>query len=152
MAKQSTAAAPEGYYGNALEGGFFRPHHDPECLAALTENFQSYLEPVERMGLLGHQWAIVRAGLAPLSSFLGLVESCRTEEDQEVLDTLVGPLSFLDEQVADEAGPETRTQLQQWVLDIFGPARAALGWDADPGEPLARTLRRASQRIGDGVT
>ncbi|MDG2305951.1 MAG: M1 family metallopeptidase [Candidatus Binatia bacterium] len=137
-------AAPAWYYGNAAEGGFYRPLHDDECLASLTENFQSHLEPVERMGLAGHQWAIVRAGRAPLSSFLALVDACRHEGEYEVLDTLVGPLSFLDDQVVDAAGPDSREQLHAWLESVFGPARAELGWDAEPDEAQARALRRAS--------
>ncbi len=136
--------APPWYYGNAAEGGFYRPQHDDECLARLTENFQSYLEPVERMGLAGHQWAIVRAGRAPLSSFLSIVEACRDEYEYEVLDTLLGPLSFLDDQVVDAAGPGCREQLQAWLERSFGPARADLGWDAEPDEPQGRALRRSS--------
>lgn len=136
--------APDWYYGNASEGGFYRPLHDDDCLGELTAGFQAYLEPVERMGLAGHQWAIVRAGRAPLSSFLSIVDACRDEEEYEVLDTLLGPLSFIDDQLADAAGPNCRAQLYAWLEDIFGPARAALGWDPDPDEPQARTLRRGS--------
>lgn len=137
-------AAPEWYYGNAAEGGFFRPLHDDECLAALTNNFQSYLDPVERMGLASHQWAIVRAGRAPLSSFLRIVDACRDEKEYEVLDTLVGPLSFLDDQVVDACGPQSRGQLHAWLENVFGPARSELGWDSDPDEPQSRALRRSS--------
>lgn len=136
--------APNWYYGNAAEGGFYRPHHDDECLAELTANFQSYLDPVERMGLAGHQWALVRAGRAPLASFLRIVDACRDEEEYEVLDTLVGPLSFLDDQLADAAGPDCRGQLHAWLERVFGPARAELGWDPDMHEPQARALRRSS--------
>lgn len=140
----SGSKVPDWYYGNASEGGFYRPLHDDECLAALTENFQDHLEPVERMGLAGHQWAIVRAGRAPLASFLSIVDACREEGEYEVLDTLVGPLSFLDDQIVDAAGPECRAQLQTWLERTFGPARIELGWDADPDEPQARALRRSS--------
>lgn len=136
--------APDWYYGNAAEGGFYRPLHDDECLATLTENFQSHLAPVERMGLAGHQWAFVRAGRAPLSSFLSIVNACRDEEEYEVLDTLIGPLSFLDDQLVDTCGPGSRAQLHRWLEHVFGPARAELGWDAEPDEPQTRTLRRAS--------
>ena len=136
--------APEWYYGNASEGGFYRPQHDDECLAELTSNFQTHLEPVERMGLAGHQWAIVRSGRAPLSSFLRIVDACREEEEYEVLDTLVGPLSFLDDQLVDAAGPDCRGQLHAWLDGVFGPARTQLGWDPDMDEPQTRALRRAS--------
>lgn len=136
--------APEWYYGNAAEGGFYRPLHDDECLASLTENFQAHLEPVERMGLAGHQWAIVRAGRAPLSSFLSIVDACRDEEEYEVLDTLLGPLSFLDDQVIDACGPGAREQLHAWLERVFGPARAELGWDPEPDEAQSTILRRSS--------
>jgi puromycin-sensitive aminopeptidase len=135
---------PDWYYGNADEGGFYRPLHDDACLAELTAHFQEYLEPVERMGLLNHQWAIVRAGQAPLASFLDLVEACRDEKEHEVLDTLAGPLGFLDDQVVEMAGNQGRARFHQWLGSIFGAGRTALGWDADPDEAQEKALLRGS--------
>ena len=68
------AAAAPWYYGNVGEGGFYRVLHDPACLGELAPQLATALTPVERMGLLGHQWAIVRSGRARIASFLDLVD------------------------------------------------------------------------------
>ena len=61
----SADSTPAFVYGNADEGGFFRPAHDPAELRALVSALPA-LSAVERMGLVDHQWALVRAGRAEL--------------------------------------------------------------------------------------
>ena len=68
--------APRFVYGNAEEGGFYRPLHDEVELAALAGALDA-LAPVERMGLVGHQWAAARAGQARVDAFLDLALSLR---------------------------------------------------------------------------
>ena len=135
---------PAWYYGNAAEGGFYRVLHDPACLAALGAELQTALTPVERMGLIGHQWAAVRAGRAPLRSLLDLAGKLGEETDYEVLDTLAAQLAFLDDQVCDAAAPEAREGLQNWIRATFGPAWAKLGWTPARSESEDERLRRAS--------
>ena len=50
----------------------------------LAEELEA-LSAVERMGLLGHQWAIVRTGRAKIDAFLDLAMSFRGERDPDVL-------------------------------------------------------------------
>jgi puromycin-sensitive aminopeptidase len=136
--------APDWFYGNAAEGGFYRVRHDDPCLAALGESLSTALTPVERMGLIGHQWAIVRAGRANLRSFLDLAGRLGGEVDHEVLDTLAAYLAFIDDQLSDAVGPEGRPAFQSWLAEVFGPAWTALGWKPAASEPEERRLRRAS--------
>jgi puromycin-sensitive aminopeptidase len=132
------------YYGNVGEGGFYRVLHDPECLAELAQDLSGALVPVERMGLLGHQWAIVRAGRARIGSFLDLAGALGGETDYEVLDALVGPLAFVDDQIVDAAGADARAHYQAWVRETFAAAWRDLGWDTRPADGEERKLRRAS--------
>ena len=53
------------------EGGFFRPLHDADEIRRLSKSLGS-LEAVERMGLIDHQWALVRAGQSSVGSMLDL--------------------------------------------------------------------------------
>jgi len=131
------------YYGNVGEGGFYRVLHDPACLAALAPQLATALTPVERMGLLGHQWAIVRSGRARIASFLDLAGALGEERDYEVLDALAGPLSFIEDQLCDAVGPECRGHFQAWLAEVFGNAWGELGWEWRPGED-ERNLRRGS--------
>jgi puromycin-sensitive aminopeptidase len=134
---------PSFVYANADEGGFYRPLHGEAELARLAAHLPE-LAPVERMGLLGHQWAALRAGHASVESCLELFSRLGEESDPDVLLTLRGPLAFLDEQVAPAAGGATRAALRTWIAERFGPALRALGLAARRGEGPDATRRRAA--------
>jgi len=136
-------AEPRFVYGNADEGGFFRPLHEPEELAALAAH-RSALGAVERMGLASHQWAAVRAGRASLASFLDLALAFGDERDPDVLTTLRGPLAFCVDRLAREAGPDVQAALRGRIAAAFGPAFEALGFDAGAREDDDARLRRAA--------
>ncbi len=132
-------------YGNADEGGFFRPLHDPEELRALAQQLDA-LRAVERMGLLGHQWAIVRAGRARIDDFLDLAMAFGEETDADVLLTLRTPLGFTRRQIAAPSGGELEAALMRRIAERFEDPFAALGWS--PGGRAAEaddvSLRRAA--------
>jgi puromycin-sensitive aminopeptidase len=102
------------------------------------------LSAVERMGLLGHQWAIVRAGRAKLDAFLDLAMAFGEERDPDVLMTLRTPLGFTRRQIASPLGDETEAALMGRIVQEFGDAFATLGWDPAGGEENEIRLRRAA--------
>jgi puromycin-sensitive aminopeptidase len=130
-------------YGNADEGGFFRPLHDAAELRALRGSLGA-LSAVERMGLVGHPWAAVRAGRAEIDAWLELASGFGTEADPDVLVELRGPLAFIDDQIARAAGPESVSRFRDFVVRVFGEQLLELGWDAAPGEDEDTRLRRAA--------
>jgi hypothetical protein len=130
-------------YGNADEGGFFRPLHDAAELAALRRSLRS-LSAVERMGLVGHQWAAVRAGHAPLDGWLELASAFGAETDPDVLLELRAPLGFIEDQIAPAAGADAVRGFREVVAALFGGQLRELGWDAAAGEPEDTRLRRAA--------
>ena len=135
-----SGAEPTFVYANADEGGFFRPLHDDAELARLAAN-RSALAAVERMGLLGHQWAAVRAGRAKLPGFLDLALAFGRERDPDVLATVRAPLAFAADRIAraDDAAA-----LRERIGRTFAPAFAQLGWDPEKNEPEETRLRRAA--------
>ena len=130
-------------YGNAAAGGFYRVAHAPGDLAAMLEHPGRALTPVERMALVGDQWALVRAARAEIATFLDVVDALGNEGDHDVIDGLAGPLALLDDQVAPPGGP-VQHALRSWIEGRFGPALSRLGWTPARTEPDARRLRRAA--------
>jgi puromycin-sensitive aminopeptidase len=128
-------------YANADEGSFLRPLHAPALLAALVEQLD-VLAPVERLGLVNHQWALARAGYADVPSFLALALSRGAERDPDVLGALVGPLSHLDE-LAALAGPSCQTKLREQIIASFGPAMTAATLKPGKRERDPERVRRA---------
>jgi puromycin-sensitive aminopeptidase len=142
---------PAWVYGNAAAGGFYRVAHDPADLAALLAKPAKTLTAVERLALVGDQWALVRSGRAPIESFLGVVAALGGETDHDVLDGLATALALIDDQVV-EPGGALQQRLRGWIATRFGPGFAAAGWTPAPGEPdLVRLRRAALLRITGGV-
>jgi len=107
-------AAPGFVYGNADEGGFFRPEHGVDELRDLAASLAS-LSAAERMGLVDHQWALVRAGRAPIASVLDLIAAHQSETSPDVLATIRRPLVFLAERLAPDVGPDCEARLRAWT-------------------------------------
>ena len=138
------AAALDWYYGNADEGGFFRVRHDDQNLRRLAPALPAALSPVERMGLLGNQWALVRSGRAGIESFLDVADGCERETDHDVLERLATALAFIDDQLLDPGEGPVRAAFRGWLERRFMPQLVQLGWDARTSEPDESKLRRAA--------
>ena len=134
--------APRFIYGNADEGGFFRPLHGADEIRRLSESLGS-LKAVERMGLIDHQWALVRAGQANIGSMLELAGGFARESDADVLATLRKPLLFIARSLIPDAAPACGASLRAWLLDHFEEPFARLGWKPAAHEPDEIRLRRA---------
>jgi aminopeptidase N len=134
---------PRFIYGNADEGGFFRPLHDADEIRRLSESIGS-LKAVERMGLIDHQWALVRAGQSNIGSMLDLASGFAHEADADVLATLRKPLSFIAGSLIPEAAPACSAPMQAWLIDHFEPPFVQLGWKPAVQEPSEIRLRRAA--------
>jgi puromycin-sensitive aminopeptidase len=138
-------------YANAEESGFYRPLHDARLLGALGPEL-GRLSAAERIGIVGHQWAGLRAGSASLADFLGLVEALREEPEPEVLEALAGPLGVLARSVAHAAGGDVPERFRERLVAHFVPAFDALGWQTRRGESEELRLRRAALlRLAGGV-
>jgi aminopeptidase N len=144
-ARRARLALPPGaglLYGNADEGGFYRPLHDARLQTTLLAAFPR-LRATERMGVISHQWAAVAAGYADAGSFIAVVRACARERDPEVLGALAGPLGFLIHDLADAAGGGLPDALRALVREVFAPALAELGLKVERGESQDARLRRS---------
>jgi puromycin-sensitive aminopeptidase len=134
---------PRFVYGNAEEGGFYRPLHDEAELAALAGALDA-LAPVERMGLVGHQWAAARAGHASVDAFLDLALSFGKERDPDVLVAMRGPLEQCARSAGRALGAGAEAALRARVARAFQPAFREAGWESAAHERDDDRLRRAA--------
>ncbi len=135
--------APRFVYANAEEAGFFRPAHGPRELRALLAALPD-LPAIERMGLVDHQWALVRAGRARAGTLLELAGGLAGERDAEVLHALERPLAFLADSLVPDAAPRSEAALRACLVARFGPELAPLGLAPERGEGEPARLRRAA--------
>lgn len=105
-------------YGNASESGFFRVDHGPDGFAALL-NVAPRLSNLERLGFVGHQWALVTSGRASITSILDLTTTLRDEHDPDVLFAIDSVLATILRRVAHRAGPELTTRFREWIAEQF---------------------------------
>jgi len=130
-------------YANADESSFVRALHDGAILRALGAEL-GRLAPAERMGLLGHQWAGVRADRAPLADWLELVTRLGDEPEPDVLGAAHGPLAWLVDHALPALAGVHAARFRGLLGGIFAPAFARLGWSAGKSEPDEQRQRRAA--------
>ncbi len=134
--------APSFIYANAEESGFYRPLHSPAELRNLLSHLPS-LTAIERMGLIDHQWALARAGRAPLSSVLEISGALAGDPEADVLAALRKPLAFVSGSLIPEAAPKCEDAFRDWLLEHFAASFEELGWKPEPREDDATRVRRA---------
>jgi puromycin-sensitive aminopeptidase len=130
-------------YANAEEAGFYHPLHDTSLLREIASELPRLI-PVERMGLVGHQWAGVCANRAAPEDFLALVEALQDEKEPEVLHAIMGPLSWLKDNVVPNLYKSPPAPNWPWLNGVFGGAFRELGWRVRRGETDRVRLRRTA--------
>jgi puromycin-sensitive aminopeptidase len=90
----------------------------------------------------------VRSGQASAADFLDLASRYGGEEDDAVLDELVGRLAYVEARLVDGADQEG---FRRWVEKLLGPGLAKLGWEPGADEDDRVKLRRAALVRAVGV-
>ncbi|MFL5346526.1 MAG: M1 family metallopeptidase [Hyalangium sp.] len=132
---------------NAGSTGFYRVAYDGPALAKLAASLGA-LDPSERIALLADRWALVRSGQASAADFLELASRYGSEEDDAVLDELVGRLGYVESRLVDG---EDQERFRRWVERLLSPGLAKLGWQPAAGETDRVKLRRAALVRAVGV-
>ena len=116
--------------GNAAAAGFFRVKNDDHDLRELERAIRS-LSPEERLALVDDQWALARAGQAPIDPVLDLLRALMGERDVAVLGELGAILTEIDRDLLDESD---RPAFRQLVRALYLPVIEALGFVPRPSE------------------
>ncbi|WP_164017648.1 M1 family metallopeptidase [Pyxidicoccus trucidator] len=125
---------------NAGSTGFYRVSYDKPAMEKLATNVKA-LAPSERISLLADQWALVRSGQASIGDLLDLAGRFGDEEDDSVLDELVGRLAYIEGRLVDG---EDQERFRRWVGRLLAPGLKRVGWQAAAGESDQVKLRRAA--------
>ena len=111
-------------YANAGDKGYYRTAYVPAMLKTIETDAETGLTAPERIGLLGNQWALMRAGQGTVGEFLDLVLAVKQDPSATVLDTALGRVGTIDAEIASE---DDRERLAAVVRREFGGVYAALG-------------------------
>jgi aminopeptidase N len=113
---------------NAGARGYYRTALSAEAVRSLAASVSS-LEPAERIAAVSDEWALVKAGGHDVGSFLDLASGFAAERTAQVMTTLTGILSTIDENVTTDT---TRPKYRAWVRTLLATAATAVGWSDTP--------------------
>lgn len=117
--------------------GFYRVSYSPQLRQRLISDGLKDLESIDRFNLVNNTWAGVLAGHTSLPEYLDLLLALTKETDKNVLETIVGSLSFINAMI----DPSEKPKLQAFIQKLLGDAKKHFGWQ--PGKSENELYREA---------
>jgi aminopeptidase N/puromycin-sensitive aminopeptidase len=120
-----TVAAPttEFLYANADAKGYYRSEYTKDEQKAIVNHAENGLTPVERLGLVGDTWALMRSGQGNVGGYMDLVNALRHDDEYEVQSSALGKVQAVYDRIADDGD---RKQLNAWLVATYAPIYAKL--------------------------
>jgi len=139
-ASSTLKASSDGlFFANAGGKGYYRSAYPPREYAALVAQVETGLTPVERISLIGDEWAQARADKATIGDYLNLVAAVKSDSEAEVVYAALGGVGAAYSRVA--ATPQEKSALSAWVRGTIGPEYAKLPPPAASDSANTRELR-----------
>ena len=120
--------------------GNYRVEYDEPSWKLLLEALPK-LGVEDRVNLMSDAWALVQAGLAPVSLYFGLVEKLPASTDLAEHEQIINVLDFVNGLLV---GSSERERFQRYARSLLRPTFATLGWEPKPNEPPNTGRLRAS--------
>ena len=130
-------------YANADEIGFYRQNPDATLLKGLLANLDK-LSPLEQMGLLGDQWALVRNATHNMGQFLEVLSAMLPIEYYSITEEVVGHLHNLERLLEDAGDEKAIAKFREWVGGSFKNRLSQLGFEPREGESKDEVQRRTA--------
>ncbi|HEY8997423.1 MAG TPA: M1 family metallopeptidase, partial [Edaphobacter sp.] len=119
------AAGTEGlFYANAGAKGYYRTAYTTDQLKVIAAKAETALTAPERIGLMGDQWALVRAGDGSIGEYLTLVAAMKNDPSGILINSLFDKLRWINGHIADA---EDRRLLAAALQREFSPVYTAMG-------------------------
>ncbi len=134
-------------YGNADEAGYLRVNYDSALRTSLETALPAILNSSERIGYLGHLWALSLSGMIPLDQFLNTISRFRGDSTRVVVEAMVQYLETLANQMVE---PADSSLFHAFVSDLILPIFQDLGWESNTVANEEESLARAAALWGLG--
>jgi len=128
-------------FANGGGKGYYRSAYPQEVYTKLVQVAETGLTPEERIGLLGDEWAQVRANKAPVGQYLDLVAAVRDDESGSILEAALQTVGQIKYRIASTDAE--REALNAWERKTFRPALEKLGPPSVNDSPEKQELRAA---------
>jgi cytosol alanyl aminopeptidase len=142
---------PTAVFPNAEDRGYYHFALPAAELDALAAGGDRFLQPAERIGLLGSAWALTRSGALGVDRYLSLLPRFRNERSRAAWERITSSLDEIDRALIGEA---ERPAFERLVSDLLGPTARRLGFspgpnDGDDQRLLRRELLAALGKLGN---
>lgn len=128
---------------NADEIGFYRVNAKGRALDAILEHGPSKLTPVEQMGFIEDQWALVRNATSTIERFLPVLEAFASTRDHNVLRAITDRLGTIDLLLKDSGDKAARNGFRGWIAKTFRAQLDEVGYVPRAGDSQNEMQRRA---------
>ena len=135
-----SAPACNNVFANADSRGYYFSEYTPDGVRRLSRAAAG-LEPVERLGLLGDEWWMVRAGHHDVDAYMDLAAALSHDETAAVVDAIETRLEFAGTYLVS---PPDRPHYEEWIRQRFGAALRAMGIPGERRDPDLKQSRRAT--------
>ena len=121
--------------------GYYRYDYDAAALHAIGAAAEKDLTPEERISLVGNEWALMRAGLAPVGDYLALGEQFKRTEGSVLLTSYFDKLEFISQDIVN---PADRPAFEAWLRQSFSPLMTALGYQGRASDTPSDKQKRSA--------
>jgi aminopeptidase N/puromycin-sensitive aminopeptidase len=132
---------PTFTYPNAGAAGYYRYDYNARALNSLGAAAEQGLSPEERISLVGNEWALMRAGLAPVGDYLSLGEQFKNTPGSVLLGNYFDHLEFVEQEMVE---PADKPAFRAWLTTSFSPILKQLGYAGRPTDTPADKQKRAN--------
>ena len=130
-------------YANSDEIGFYRQNPDAMLLKGVLANLEK-LTPLEQMGLLSDQWALVRNGTNKINGVLDALTAIAKVDEYSVLRSVVGRLHGIEELLESAGDQVALEKFRAWVKDSFQARLDRLGYEPKDEESQNNAQSRST--------
>jgi len=131
---------PAAVFANANSRGYYFTEYSAEAVRALARSSKA-IEPVERLGLLGDEWWMVRGGRHDVGVYLDVAAAFANDSSSAVIRMLANRLATIGE---DLVSPADQPAYQGWIRTHFGQQLSAMGLPGDAKDSDEVQMRRAT--------
>ena len=124
---------------NAGDVGYYRVEYEPAVFQSIVAHIGE-LSPADRLNLLNDSWAMGEANRSPITDYLSLADSLRTDNTYALWDQMLTTFSTLDRL---EIGNPDRNALRAYLRLLLRPQFERLGWNAKATDSPNDALLRA---------
>ena len=146
--EQGSQTAGVAVLANADSRGYYFTEYSPDAVRTLARSSRT-LDPVERLGLLGDEWWMVRSGRHDVGVYLDVASAFASDTSSAITNTIADRLDGISDDLVSDTD---RPAFQGWIRSRFGRQLSEMGLPGAATDSDDVQLRRATLLGLVGIT